>query len=323
MLTPRLSNPRYTTATLPRPVETVSPLRFRPLTIDAIREITPFLSSAPSRTCDYTIGGLIMWAEYFCYTYAIYRDTLFIKGVTEDDVTRPAFSLPVGALPLAESVELLKDYCRTHDGMPLTFSAVPEASIEALKALGAHSVTELEDWGDYLYMASDLSSLSGKKLGKKRNHVNRFMLDHPDYMFEPLTDSNLQAVRDFYHASTLDPDKPVTADVEREQVIAVLDNLDRYPFEGAVLSTPELGVVAFTLGEVIGDTLYTHIEKMDHSVDGAGETINKLFAGMMTALHPELVYINREEDTGDPGLRRAKESYHPAMILRKYNAEIS
>ena len=58
-------------------------------------------------------------------------------------------------------------------------------------------------------------------------------------------------------------------------------------------------------------------------MDGAGETINKLFAGMMTALHPELVYINREEDTGDPGLRRAKESYHPAMILRKYNAEIS
>ncbi|MDE6378584.1 MAG: phosphatidylglycerol lysyltransferase domain-containing protein, partial [Duncaniella sp.] len=104
-----------------------------------------------------------------------------------------------------------------------------------------------------------------------------------------------------------------------EQVFAVLDNLDAYPFEGAVLSTPGHGVVAFTLGEVIGDTLYTHIEKMDHTVNGAGETINKLFAGMMSARYHELVYINREEDTGDPGLRHAKESYHPAMILRKYN----
>ena len=79
-----------------------------------------------------------------------------------------------------------------------------------------------------------------------------------------------------------------------------------------MLSTPADGIVAFTLGEVIGDTLYVHIEKMNHLVNGAGETVNKLFAELMTGHHPEVRYINREEDVGDPGLRHAKESYHPS-----------
>ena len=341
MLTSLPSN-RYSTPTLPLTVVSTmalplkerqttekttrksasSPLKFVPLTINAIPSLRPYMEAATSRTCDYSIGGLVMWAGYFDYSYAIYRDTLFIKGVTEDDITRPAFSFPVGALPVEESVRLLKEYCRANEGLPLVFSAVPEEAVETLRRLGAVNVTELEDWGDYLYRASDLATLSGKKLGKKRNHVNRFMIEHPDYVFEPLNADNLQVVKDFYRASHLDDSKPALADIEREQVFEVLDNLDRYPFEGAVLSTPDLGVVAFTLGEVIGDTLYTHIEKMDHTVNGAGETINKLFAGMMTARYPFLDYINREEDTGDPGLRHAKESYHPAMILRKYNVTL-
>ena len=86
-----------------------------------------------------------------------------------------------------------------------------------------------------------------------------------------------------------------------------------------MLSTPSDGIVAFTLGEVIGDTLYVHIEKMSHDIAGAGETINRLFASMMTTIHPSVQYINREEDVGDPGLRHAKESYHPLELLKKYN----
>lgn len=75
----------------------------------------------------------------------------------------------------------------------------------------------------------------------------------------------------------------------------------------------------FTAAEIIGDTLIIHIEKMDHEVAGAGETINKLFAAEMLHRHPQLRYINREDDAGDPGLRYAKESYHPLRLLRKFN----
>ncbi|MDE6370357.1 MAG: phosphatidylglycerol lysyltransferase domain-containing protein [Duncaniella sp.] len=303
-------------ATRPR---LTSPLRFRPLTIDDIPAIEPYLAYAQARTCDFTVGGLLMWAEYFNYTYAIYDDTLYIKGVTEDDVTRPAFSLPVGKAPLAESVRLLREYVRVNRCEPLIFSAVPEMYVAPLQACGARFVTPLDDWGDYLYDAQALATLSGKKLSKKRNHVNRFMADNPGYTFEPLTEANLPAVIDFYKGTDLPLSKPAIADVEREQVLGVLRSLDRYPFEGAVLSTPADGIVAFTLGEIIGDTLYTHIEKMNHLVAGAGETVNKLFADYITGHRPEVRYINREEDVGDPGLRYAKQSYHPLEVLRKYN----
>ncbi|MCM1522595.1 MAG: phosphatidylglycerol lysyltransferase domain-containing protein [Muribaculaceae bacterium] len=311
----RFSSRPYIVSTLPSPMA----LHFKPLTTTDIPTILPYLLRTASRTCDFTIGGLLMWTGYFDYSYAIVGDTLFIKGVTEDDVTRPAFSLPVGDMELEDAVELLRDYCRLHDAMPLTFSAVPEQFTVSLSDLGATEITLLTDWSDYLYDAQALSTLSGKKLSKKRNHVNRFMADNPGFKFEPITDQNIEAARRFYHDTRLPLSKPALADVEREQVINVLNNIQVYPFEGAILSTPAHGVVAFTLGETIGDTLYVHIEKMDHEIPGAGETINKLFAEMMTARHPEIRFINREEDTGDPGLRYAKESYHPLEMLRKFN----
>ena len=149
------------------------------------------------------------------------------------------------------------------------------------------------------------------------------MVDNPGYRFEPLTGGNLPAVREAY-MSWLGGEASAALDAasaieESAQTLSVMDNMDAYGFEGAVLYDGRGRIVAFTMGEVIGDTLYTHIEKMDHGVAGAGETVNKLFAEMMTGRHPSLRYINREEDAGDEGLRKAKLSYHPAIILKKYD----
>lgn len=318
-MTPSSSSRLYETITIPRP-RTAESLRFKPMGLEDIPVISPYLPLAGVRTCDFTIGGLLMWAGYFNYSYAILDGTLFIKGVTEDDVTRPAFSFPAGPMPLDRAVRVLKDYCRANGAMPLTFSAVPEEKVESLRALGATEVTLLEDWQDYLYSAEALTTLSGKKLSKKRNHVNHFMAEHPDWKLTPLGPDNIEAVKEFYHAYHLPLSKPALADIERQQVLDVLDNLDSYPFEGAVLTVgPESRIVAFAIGEVMGDTLYVHIEKMAHDVSGAGESINKMFAELMCGRHRQIACINREEDTGDPGLRYAKESYHPMAMLRKYN----
>jgi hypothetical protein len=224
--------------------------------------------------------------------------------------------MPVGKLPAEEALQIVADYCRDNN-LPLRFSAVPEDRIRDFHSLGACNIEELVDWADYLYNAEDLATLQGNKYSKKRNHVNRFIADYPDFTFSPLTPDLIEPVKQFYHRMSADSDAE-TALEERRQVFEVLDRYNRYPFEGAVLATPEEGIVAFTIGEVIGDTLYVHIEKMNHHINGAGETINKLFAEKMRRLH-NVSYINREEDVGDPGLRKAKLSYHPAIILKKYN----
>lgn len=320
MAAPRLQ--QYSILTIDRP-ETTHALDFKRVTIDDIPRINAVLTGqygSQSRTCDYSIGGIFMWIDYFDYSFCIVDDTLFIKGVTENDITTPAFSLPVGAMELGEAVGLLRDYCERNGHLPLKFSAVPADRVDELRALGATIIEPLDDWADYLYEGNALATLAGKKLSKKRNHVNRFKTDNPDYTFEPLSASNIENVKAFFDASHLALDKPLLADVERMQVKALLENFDRYPMmEGAVLSTPADGIVAFTIGEVIGDTLYVHIEKMNHLVPGAGETINNLFASSMLAAHPNISYINREEDAGDPGLRYAKQSYHPFALLKKFN----
>lgn len=282
--------------------------------------VLPMLRCSGSRSCDFSAGGVFMWIDYFGYRRCIVDDTLFIKGLSEDASRQPSFSLPVGRLPLSRSVELVRDYCRTHGLKPL-FSAVPEDRLEELKALGVAYVEELPDWADYVYNAADLASLAGKHYNKKRNHVNRFVADNPDYRLETIGSSNIAELTAFFEKLDIESEKadPAMAEFEREQCLDVLRHYADYPFEGALLRGAGGAIVAFTAGELAGDTLILHIEKMEHSVAGAGEAINKFFAEKMLAEHPELRYINREDDSGDPGLRFAKESYRPAFKLRKYN----
>lgn len=298
-----------TTAVLPR-------LRFHKMDYSSVDTIRQLLARSHSRTCDYTLAGMIMWAHYFNYEYAIVGNTLFVKGVEENDRSTPAFSIPIGEMPLSESVALLKEYCRD-ENIPLVFSAVPEDRVEELRQLGDCHVEELTDWADYLYNARELATLPGNRYSKKRNHVNRFTSDHPGTTLVDLTPEMVPQIKDFINS--LPPDREhVTAQIERNEVIRLLDHWDSVHMDGAVLVTPDHGIVAFAIGEVIADTLYVHIEKMLHDINGAGETINKEFAAMMLERYG-VTFINREEDAGDEGLRRAKESYHPLMMLRKYN----
>ena len=171
-----------------------------------------------------------------------------------------------------------------------------------------------------MYDAKALATLSGKALAKKRNHVNRFIADNPNYVLEPLTATNIAEVKEFLASRPLGEKADTeTAFYELAQCMQVLRSYNAYPFEGGVLRGEDGRICAFTIGEIINDTIYLHIEKADHTVAGAGEAINKLFAAEMLLRHPHLRYINREEDAGDPGLRYAKESYHPAMLLKKFN----
>ena len=310
------SNPTIQIAEATRPAN----LDFQPITLNDLPRIYAILRNNTTRSCDFTLGGIYMWIDYFGYEYAIVDNTLFIKGLSEDAARQTSFTVPVGRMPLSEAVETVRRYCRANNLEPL-FSAVPESMVEPLQQLGATAVSELPDWADYIYNASDLATLTGKRYNKKRNHVNRFMADNPDWHLDMIDDTNLDELSAFF--STLDIESakadPAMAEFERQQTAEVIRNYHRYPFVGGILRDQHGSIVAFTIGEIYGDTLILHIEKMRHDVAGAGESINKLFAAEMLRQRPELRYINREDDAGDPGLRYAKESYHPAYLLKKFN----
>ena len=259
-----------------------------------------------------------MWVDYFNYEYAIAADTLFIKGLDESDRSREAFAVPIGALPLSAAVEALRRYCGIRGTVPV-LSAVPEEYIPAFTMLGATDIRRLDSWADYLYDAESLATLQGHAFNKKRNHVNRFLADNPDAVLTDISTTDIPEILAFIDAIDITAKADIAmAEYERKQTRAVFEQWNRFPFFGAVLRASGR-IVAFTAAEVIGDTLIIHIEKMDHNVAGAGESINKMFAARTLEVFPEVRYINREDDAGDPGLRRAKESYHPCRLLHKYD----
>ena len=293
-------------------------LHFHRLTFNSLPLVLPYLHTSGSRSCDYTVGGIYMWIDYFKYHYCIYHDTLLIKGVAEDDVKRTAFSLPLGAMPLSESVELLKNYCDT-EGITLEFSAITEERINDFRALNPTEITELSHWSDYIYRADKLATFAGNKMKKKRNHVNKFLASYPDHHIEPLSGDNLAAVTAFFDRLCSEKTDNGMAGYERNQTRRVLHDFAHYQsvFEGIVLFVGTQ-VVAFAIGEVTGTTLHVHIEKTDHSFDGANEYIAQAMVRYISSLY-DIDMVNREDDAGDPGLQQSKLSYYPDLMLRKYN----
>lgn len=296
-------------------------LDFRKITADNIDEVWRMSQREEGRTCDFSYGGILMWADIFDYEYAIVHDTLFIKGRSEDDMQSVAFSLPVGSLPLEESIGLLRQWCREHDAT-LKLSAVPEYAINDLICMRPRKVDELDGWADYLYDINKLATLSGKKMAKKRNHVNQFVNAYGDGCYERISKENVGDVERFMQWLETTPAPSPSAAMERRlamEVIRSSEGRDTNYLGGLLRVDGE--VVAFTIGDIKGDTLFIHIEKANRDIAGSYEMINKAFAEDMLAEYPQLRFVNREDDSGDEGLRQAKMSYHPQELLRKFSVE--
>ncbi|MDR3264357.1 MAG: phosphatidylglycerol lysyltransferase domain-containing protein [Clostridiales bacterium] len=292
-------------------------LPFKKIGIDDIQIIRGFLKEQPFGICDFTVGGLYMWTEYFNYEYCVAGGTLFIKG---DDVLaegKTSFALPVGAMPFSEALELLKRYA---DGRneELSLSEIPE---DFLSYVDGAEITELADWGDYMYLAEDLATLTGHRYNKKRNKVNIFKKENEDYLYKPLTEETIPQILSFLDGfEKRSDDKSSMAVYEIIQTRRILESYGIWDFVGGVLYAGG-EIKAFTVGEIIKDILYVHIEKADIGSDGAYQMINYLFAGDMTRSYG-VKYINREEDVGDLGLRQSKLSYQPLRIIKKFKAVI-
>ncbi len=290
-------------------------LTFSPITIAAVEVLKDFAGQALTRSCDYTPGNLIMWADYMQYEYAVEQDTLFISCLSQHNLKEQAFLPPIGRLPLSESVALLAEYCTAHN-RALRLTAVPQEMYEELaQLLPAHKTIELDGWADYIHHARDIATLQGKALNKRRNRKNKFLAEQPHYEYKRFSEKDTPAVTDFILGKGCD--EAIMRCYEIHQSITTVRNHPTYPQPAAVIKI-DGRVVAFTLGEVWGDTLYIHIEKASRDYPGLAETLASSFAADILQAHPQVTLINREEDLGDAGLRQAKRAYNPAFLLNRY-----
>jgi hypothetical protein len=297
-------------------------LDFRPITIEAVEELLPFAKEQHTRSCDYTPGNLVMWARFMDYKYAIENDTLFISCKSQSDMQSEAFLAPIGKMKFKESIPLLQAYC-SETGKKLRLTAVPQEFIEELQeVLPDYACNELENWSDYVYDIQKLATLQGKALNKKRNRYNKFITEQPNYIYHRCSDDEINSVVKFLaeNRECQHNREDNMRCYEHWQCMATVRNLLKYKQPAGVLYI-DGKIAAFTLGEVFGDTLFVHIEKANHDIAGASEAINRLFVNDILSLHPGLVYANREEDLGDPGLRQVKRAYNPIMMIQRYEMQ--
>ncbi len=287
---------------------------FQKLDLRHIPLLKAYFSCVTTRLCDTTLGGAVMWRKGFDTDFALVEDILFLRSRPDEKST--AFTVPLGNFQ--RGVELLKEHCN-QTGEPLRFCSVAEEDKHRLLALlPDFSATASRDWFDYLYQSEKLSTLAGKKLAGQRNHRNFFLKTHTDWCFEEITDENLAQVKAFFDGFCQENQKDSRYFYhEVDAVHEVLENRRAYGFVGGVIRA-EGKICAFSFGERIGDTLFVHIEKADRNVRGAYQMMVSEFVRHFAG---DAEFVNREEDVGDPGLRYAKESYHPHALLAKYIVE--
>ncbi|HAN20990.1 MAG TPA: hypothetical protein DCP51_04865 [Clostridiales bacterium] len=275
--------------------------------LDLIKE---YMKRQPFRSCDFSIFGIFLWADYYNYAYCIYEDTFFLKGLSDDKICD--YAVPFGKMSTEKAIELIKEFCKQNGGIP-RFYFVPEPAIEYFK--GAN-IRKLEGWSDYIYIAEDLKTLKGHRFNKKRNRLNKFMRGCVSCRFEPITKENIEKAKEFFevylYEYAKDDERFAAESVLIRKALDMFFELDQI---GGLLYIDDKAV-AMTIGEIIGDTLIVHVEKALRQYDGAYEAINYAFANNNAT--EGVIYINREEDMGDEGLRQAKMAYNPVMMINKY-----
>jgi len=191
------------------------------------------------------------------------------------------------------------------------------------QAIAAFDVTGDRDNADYVYLAEKLMTLSGRKLHLKKNHLNAFHKLYPQAEYLPITSDLIPACRkeleSWYAMRSEELEDDPFIGYERAAIHEVFDNYEAFQLKGGVIRI-DGRVVAFTFGEALNtDTAVIHVEKADPNVRGAYPAINQ---GFVSHAWSDMTYINREEDMGLPGLRKAKESYKPEKMIEKFNATV-
>ena len=276
------------------------------------------LMNCPERGCEYSFANLFLWGRQeiaFVENCVVFFSHFFGRSV---------YPYPLGTGDKKAALEAILADSRQR-GIPCRITGMTEADRQELEDLfpGLFSIRPARDSFDYVYTVDALADLKGKKLQKKRNHVNRFRTEHPEYRVEPICCENVariqHMVNDWYVSRKLsDPEGDYF--LESLAMAKAFRHYDALNMEGIALLEGDR-VLAVTMGSIMApDMMDVHFEKAVEDVPGAYNTVNAEFARHIRLKFPEVRFLNREDDMGLEGLRTAKLSYLPDHMIEKYQA---
>lgn len=285
-------------------------LHFCPVSLSHRERYNAFAMQAPVQNAERGFATLYLWSEAYRQELA-FTDTHALIRLGKDGSYRYVF--PIGAASPKPIIDAL-----LQGEQPLRLISVTERELDFVlrEYPDVFDVREIRDFEDYLYCAEALDTLSGKKLHAKRNHINAFCAAH-EWSVRALTPADFDDCRAIFDAWSAE--RPVDS-VQRERITIerAFNAFSELELHGALLIA-DGQIVAFTIGSMITpDTMDVHFEKALPNVNGAYPTINREFVRMMRRRFPALAWVNREDDMGLENLRKAKLSYHPAAMVKKY-----
>ncbi len=292
-------------------------LNFRLMERSKIKEYAKYYDYSIALGCDMNLLNVYFWRHEYNISFAFFDETL-LKAYFKPDGSVWGYCLPVGK-NVSGALEQIFEDSRERGQKPRIVMLTNEqrARLEEL-CPNRFAYTRSPENQDYIYLSEELATLSGKKFHAKRNHISKFYRTYENTRFELINDKNkndaMAVVLEWYAENDLSPD-------QSSEVAAIsegLESLGEFNMSGAVLYVDEKPV-AMTLGSEISSRVYdVNFEKALRGYDGVYAVINNEFSKTLTRYE----YINREEDMGIEGLRKSKLSYHPAIILDRFNAEM-
>jgi hypothetical protein len=280
-----------------------------------------FLNNITNQNSETTFTNLYMWRKSYAVRWAVVNNHLVIEpNAFEASWILPPYGLEQDSHLFKHAVEdVINDYRSRQKTLVVRAITESEKKKFDISFPNMFDYTLEPDIADYIYLGENLRTLAGRKYSKKRNHINAFKSDHPDYKFEEMTEATAYEALDFlerwYGKRYLEDSLDDGLLAEREAVYNALTNSKDLDFKGGFIRVGGK-IVAFTMGEKVNeDTVVIHIEKAFPEYRGLYPVINQDY---LNYFWQDITYVNREEDMGLPGLKKAKESYYPDYLLRKY-----
>jgi uncharacterized protein len=293
--------------------------RFKPLALEDREIILNLLWAYQPETSELTFTNLFMWQSHYGYQWCLDRDWLLVVSSADGNLT---WALPpVGPAPRADLCRKILAWLRDEQGV--NDPAIERADPRLAAELGGHPAFVLEpvrDHFDYVYSTDDLNKLAGGKYHTQRNHINSLGRSYR-YRYEPLREEHLSAC--LYLCARWCQVKKCDEDLslmgEWEAIVKVLANYQALSLQGGVILIDDR-VQAFSCGELLNkETAVIHLEKADPELRGLYAVINQQFTREAWAGVP---FVNREQDLGEAGLRKAKMSYHPHHLVEKFRIRL-
>ncbi|MTI53241.1 DUF2156 domain-containing protein [Geosporobacter ferrireducens] len=280
-----------------------------------------YIHGFPYQVSDINFTNLFMWRHLYELRYEVINGLLCISGYYygEPFILPPLTLKPYNPEILSHTLTILKNRFKIF-AHPLKIKFLPVHMLNEFQDLKHHKISFNSDRDnfDYIYATKDLSTLQGRKYHSKKNHLNFFMRNTV-YEYVPLTASLVDQCMDLTRKLKLGEYPPLEKDLlenEEQAIYEALIHMKQLDYIGAAILINDR-VEAFTLGEkTTNDTMLIHIEKANAEIRGLYQAINYLFCQEECG---GVKCINREEDMGFENLRKAKESYHPAKFLEKYD----